>query len=41
MPELWDLADAIPEAVTELLEAVKTIEAASAAKRPESVESAG
>jgi WS/DGAT/MGAT family acyltransferase len=41
MPELWDLADAIPDAVAELLEAAKNLDGGSASTQPEPVESAG
>jgi WS/DGAT/MGAT family acyltransferase len=41
MPELWDLADAVPGAVEELLEAAKVIEKDAAASEPAPAESAG
>ena len=39
MPDLWDLADAVPEAVAELVEAAKAMTKSGAAKEP--AESAG
>ncbi|HVT22643.1 MAG TPA: WS/DGAT domain-containing protein, partial [Mycobacteriales bacterium] len=41
MPELWDLADAVPDAVTELLEAAKQIGKSPAAKKRAASGSAG